>query len=156
MTANATHHDERDAAVDPASLTVSPTAPTHFAWLRTRMAMERTLLAWVRTSAALVGFGFTVVQFFERVGSFQGAHPALLPHAPRVFGLALMIVGTAGLALALVQHRALRKHLWGPAFLPVAGVSGLDRHLNPPLFVSVALLLASIWATAAVLVRLGT
>jgi len=37
----------------------------HFAWLRTRLALERTAMAWIRTSIALIGFGFTIVHFFE-------------------------------------------------------------------------------------------
>ena len=30
------------------------------AWLRTRMALDRTLMAWNRTSLSLIGFGFTI------------------------------------------------------------------------------------------------
>ena len=29
---------------------VKADVPTHFAWLRTRMSMERTLMSWVRTA----------------------------------------------------------------------------------------------------------
>ena len=35
---------------------VHATAGDHFAWIRTRLAIERTLMAWVRTSTALIGF----------------------------------------------------------------------------------------------------
>ena len=31
------------------------------------MSMERTLMSWVRTGTALIGFGFTIVQFLERL-----------------------------------------------------------------------------------------
>ncbi|AKF04919.1 YidH family protein [Sandaracinus amylolyticus] len=140
---------------DTASLEVTPDAPSHFSWLRTRMSMERTLLSWVRTAAALVGFGFTVVQFFERVSSFAGARPALEPHAPRIFGLALMVAGTAGLTLALAQYFALRKHLWSASFRTIAGVAGFDRRPSPTFFVGITLLLVSVWAIAAVVFRLG-
>lgn len=43
---------------------VHPHVETHFSWLRTRLSTERTLMSWVRTATALIGFGFTIVQFF--------------------------------------------------------------------------------------------
>ena len=30
------------------------------------------MMAWVRTAVALIGFGFTIVQFFERFGGMEG------------------------------------------------------------------------------------
>jgi putative membrane protein len=45
---------------------VRTTAESHFSWVRTRLSLERTLMSWVRTSVALIGFGFTIVRFFER------------------------------------------------------------------------------------------
>jgi Predicted membrane protein len=50
--------------------------PTHFAWLRTRMSMERTLMSWVRTATALIGFGFTIFQFLQRFNQTPGIAPA--------------------------------------------------------------------------------
>jgi putative membrane protein len=47
---------------------VRTTSDSHFSWVRTRLSVERTLMAAVRTSLALIGFGFTIVQFFERFG----------------------------------------------------------------------------------------
>ena len=52
---------------------VKPDAPTHFAWLRTRMSMERTLMSWVRTATALIGFGFTIFQFLYRFDKHRGS-----------------------------------------------------------------------------------
>jgi inner membrane protein YidH len=51
-------------------------APSHFAWLRTRMSMERTLMSWVRTATALIGFGFTIFQFLQRFNQTPGIAPA--------------------------------------------------------------------------------
>jgi len=51
-----------------------PSVSNNFAWLRTRMALERTLIAWVRTGIALIGFGFTIVQFFQRLQSIAAAN----------------------------------------------------------------------------------
>ena len=66
---------------------VKPDAPTHFAWLRTRMSMERTLMSWVRTATALIGFGFTIFQFLHRFNQTPGIKPAAHPWTPWVLGL---------------------------------------------------------------------
>src|SRR5262249_43401590 len=50
-------------ADDRGRFEVRVTADSHFAWLRTRLAVERTLMSWLRTAVALIGFGFTIVQF---------------------------------------------------------------------------------------------
>ena len=56
---------------------VRVTSDSHFGWIRTRMALERTPMAWVRTSVGLIGFGFTIVQFFQRFREMAGvAAPA--------------------------------------------------------------------------------
>ena len=67
----------------------SPDAGNHFAFIRTRLALERTMMAWVRTAVALIGFGFTIVQFFERLGRWRG-RPAAQPLGPRYVGLGLI------------------------------------------------------------------
>ena len=35
------------------------------------------MMAWVRTAVALIGFGFTIVQFFDRHRDFPRAPPRL-------------------------------------------------------------------------------
>ena len=65
---------------------VRVTADSHFAWVRTRAAVERTLMAWLRTAVSLIGFGFTIVQFLERMQELPGANPAVHPAAPRYLG----------------------------------------------------------------------
>jgi putative membrane protein len=65
---------------------VRVTADTHFGWLRTRMSVERTLMSWVRTAISLIGFGFTIVQFFDRMQDMPGVKPAQFPDAPRYLG----------------------------------------------------------------------
>ncbi len=84
---NATRHFE-----------VQLTAGNHFAWLRTRLALERTVMAWVRTSVALIGFGFTIVQFFERLNTMEGVAAVSRPYAARYVGLALIATGVFALA----------------------------------------------------------
>jgi len=44
-----------------------PSVSNHFAWIRTMLGFQRTLMATVRTSVSLIGFGFTVAQFFDKL-----------------------------------------------------------------------------------------
>src|SRR5215471_17324724 len=112
---------------------VKVSAESHFAWIRTRLSVERTLMSWVRTATALIGFGFTIVQFFERMQDMQGVTPALRPQAPRYLGLALILAGIVSLALSVWQYHWMLGYLWGPPFTPLAGME--HRRVNTPLVV---------------------
>jgi len=46
---------------------VRATASDHFAWIRTRLSLERTMMSWQRTAVALIGFGFAIVQYLEHL-----------------------------------------------------------------------------------------
>ena len=81
---------------------VKATASDHLSWLRTRLSVERTMMSWVRTATALIGFGFTIVQFFARIQETPGAAPAFFPHAPRYLGLSMIFCGVMALPLLAV------------------------------------------------------
>jgi putative membrane protein len=132
---------------------VSATASSHFAWLRTRLALERTLMAWARTSVSLIGFGFTIVQFFERVlSSASPSVPVLLPEAPRNFGLALIASGILGLVISLWQYHQGLHYLWSDQFRPVAGVE--TKHVTTPImWIAIVLILVGVFAFLVVLFR---
>src|SRR6266481_7760858 len=83
---------------------VRVTADSHFAWLRTRLALERTIMSWLRTAVALIGFGFALVQYFNHLQQIPGARPAYLPTAPEFLGLALISCGTLALVISLWQY----------------------------------------------------
>src|SRR5215510_14695970 len=84
---------------------VRATASDHFAWLRTRLALERTIMAWLRTAVALIGFGFAIVQYLEHLEQTPGARTAYLPEAPRYLGLALIACGILALLISIWQYR---------------------------------------------------
>ena len=133
--------------------TVKVAAESHFAWMRTRMAVERTILAWVRTAVSLIGFGFTIVQFFERMKDMPGSGDATFPNAPRYLGLALIFCGVVSLVIALWEYRWTIKYLWSSDYAPIAGMTREGRN-SPVVFVILVLLLVGIFAFFSVLLRL--
>lgn len=81
-------------AEKPFPYMVEPSIGNHFAWLRTGMAFQRTQMAAVRTAVSLIGFGFTVSQFFEKLVGEAAVRGANLP---RDFGLLLIGAGVVSL-----------------------------------------------------------
>ena len=131
---------------------VKPDAPTHFAWLRTRMSIERTLMSWVRTSTALIGFGFTIFQFLYRFNKTPGVEAPEFPWAPWFLGLGLIGTGLVATIISVWEYQSLVRYLWERDFKPVAGVSEF-RHHTPVVAVSVVLILIGIFAFVALLLR---
>ncbi len=76
------------------------TADSHFAWVRTRLALERTIMSWLRTAVALIGFGFAIVQYLNHLQQIPGARSAYLPTAPEYLGLALISCGVLALVIS--------------------------------------------------------
>ena len=76
---------------------------TRLAFERTWVAYERTMLAWVRTATSLITFGFSVYKFFQIVREEGGPTRHLI--GSRQFGVILVSIGLASLALATVEYR---------------------------------------------------
>jgi inner membrane protein YidH len=74
---------------------------TGMAFQRTRLAEDRTLMAVIRTSLSLIGFGFTIFQFFQSLRERDYISTAA---APRHFGSALVGLGVLMLILGIVYH----------------------------------------------------
>ena len=131
---------------------VRVTADSHFGWLRTRLSLERTMMSWLRTATALIGFGFAIVQFFERLQQTPGAHPPYFPHAPLYLGLALISCGIAALVISIWQYRWAVRYLWSGSFTPIAGAKE-EGMQTPVLGVAVFLISIGLFAFFAVLLR---
>ncbi len=132
---------------------VRVTADTHFGWLRTRLSVERTMMSWVRTAVSLIGFGFAIVQFFERMRQMPGIQPAIFPEAPKYLGLALISCGILALVVSIWQYQWTARYLRSGAFARVAGLRQ-EGMQSPVIAVAVLLTLIGLFAFAAVLLHL--
>jgi putative membrane protein len=132
---------------------VRVTADSHFGWLRTRFALENTMMAGQRTAVSLIGFGFAIVQFFERLQQMSGAPPAVRPSAPLYLGLALILSGVLVLLIAIWQYWYTLRYLWSGQFAALAGVT--EKGFQSPLIaVAVLLICIGLFAFFAVLFHL--
>lgn len=141
-----------DPQAESSRFTIKTTSDSHFSWLRTRMSVERTLMSWVRTAVSLIGFGFTIVQFFERLSGMDGVDLAQRPQAPRYLGLALIAAGVASLLISVWQYRTMIRYLQGGSFEQLAGIDEAPMH-TPLYAVSIALIFIGLFAFFAVLTR---
>lgn len=99
-----------------------PNVSNHFAWLRTMLALQNTLMAAVRTSVSLIGFGFTVAQFFEKMRSNLPAEVRdVRPDAPRNLGLVLIAAGVLSLVVFTWQYHQATRYLHSPPYDVLAG-----------------------------------
>jgi putative membrane protein len=131
---------------------VRVTADTHFGWIRTRFSLERTMMAWIRTAVSLIGFGFAIVQFFERLQQMPDSRPAYVPNAPQYLGLALISCGILALVVSIWQYWWTARYLREGSFAPIAGLKEGMR--SPVLGVAALLIAIGLFAFFAVLLRL--
>ncbi len=139
-------------AQDAGRFEVRVTADSHFAWLRTRLSVERTMMSWIRTAVSLIGFGFAIVQFLERFQQMPGVKAPRFPDAARYLGLALIACGILALVVSIWQYWWTLRYLWGAGFAPLAGMTkeGLQ---SPVVAVTILLILIGLFAFFSVLLR---
>ena len=137
---------------------VHMTSDSHFSWIRTRLGIERTMMAWIRTSVSLIGFGFTIVQFFQKLNDMAGVAPPRRPEAPRYLGLALIGAGILTLIISGFQYQRIIRYLWGTPFRALAGKSETGPmnpivEQSPVLAVTISIAVIGVFAFGAVLLR---
>ena len=132
---------------------VRVTADSHCAWLRTRLAVERTMMSWQRTAVALIGFGFAIVQYFNHLQQIPGTRPAYLPTAPEYLGLALISCGILTLVISLWQYRWTVRYLWSGSFAQIAGMTK-EGMQSPVVAIAILMICIGLFAFFAVLLRL--
>jgi putative membrane protein len=135
---------------------VRTTSDSHFSWLRTRLSLERTMMSWLRTAVSLIGFGFAIVQFFERLQVMPGTRAATYPKAPQYLGLALISCGILALIVSIWQYRWTVGYMWGPPFRSIAGMrAGVtkEKMQSPVIAIAVLLTCIGLFAFFAVLLR---
>lgn len=93
-----------ERASEPGDLTSS-----QLSWLRTELSDVRTLLSWVRTSVSMIGFGFTIYNFYK--GFFDELGSPRLDDAARNLGLSLVGFGTLAMVIALWNFWGIKTYL---------------------------------------------
>jgi putative membrane protein len=75
---------------------------------RSFLAFERTLMAWLRTSLSMISFGFTLVKFFQYLENERGS-PIVggfgRTWATTSLGMAMVVIGTGAMVVAIIQHK---------------------------------------------------
>ena len=105
---------------------VSPDVASHFSWMRTQIALQRTLMAAVRTSVSMIGFGFTVAQFFEHAPGLSEVRAEM----PRNLGLVLIAAGVISLAVFTWQYHVASVYLRSGVFQQIAGTRKRPMHTS--------------------------
>lgn len=110
---------------------------------RSFLAFERTLMAWLRTSLSMIGFGFTLVKFFEYLAEQRGGDVVGRfgrTWASDTVGLTMIAIGTVSLVVAVIQHKrrvdALRAMGLVPQWNLALAVASLVAALGVLAFVS--------------------
>jgi putative membrane protein len=81
------------------------------------------MMSWIRTAVSLIGFGFAIVQFFERFQQMPGVRPADYHRAPQYLGLALISCGILALIISIWQYLWAVRYPWSGSFAPIAGMT---------------------------------
>lgn len=131
---------------------------TALAFQRTRMSADRTLMAVIRTSLSLIGFGFTIYQFFRYLRETAGASQLLRSEAPRNFGMALVILGVVMLSLGIWKHVAFMLELRAErkTFADQGLIPGDDKFpISITLITATLLLMLGLIAIVGMVMRVG-
>jgi putative membrane protein len=119
---------------------------TGMSFQRTRLSADRTLMSVMRTSLSLIGFGFTIYQFFEKMHDAQLLKSST---APRHFGEVLVYLGIGMLVLGIGYHVVFMLELRRERDrLKLDGLIHAQSRFPPSLTLIVALLLLAVGVLA--------
>lgn len=93
---------------DPVTESMEYTS-SQLSWLRTELSDVRTLLSWVRTSVSMIGFGFTIYNFYS--GFLDEMGSSRMDDAARNLGLGLVGFGTLAMVIALWNYWSVKAYL---------------------------------------------
>lgn len=102
----------------------APSLSDQYSWMRTDLSNLRTLMSWARTCASLIGFGFTIFNFFS--GFLEEAGDPGLRGFSRNLGLALVLTGTCAMLVGVYNYWTINQYLEASA----ASVHIGHRHLK--------------------------
>jgi inner membrane protein YidH len=128
---------------------------TGMSFQRTRMSADRTLMSVMRTSLALISFGFTIFQVFQKL---HDANVVRSSEAAHHFGIALVLLGIAMLVVGIGYHVVFMIELRRErAHLKSDGLVHAESRFPPSLTLMVALflLLIGLFAIASMLYGIG-
>ena len=114
---------------------------------RTYLAAERTLMAWIRTALSMISFGFSMAKLFQAFRGEKGQWQGALGHEYSVesIGYYLVVMGTGGLIIAVVQHYFRVRRL---------RAMGLPRGVSGAFVVGVLLCLLGVFAFSSLVLKL--
>jgi len=131
----------------------TPSISNHFSWMRTWMSIQRTQMSAVRTATALIGFGFTVAQFFQKLLEDVPSDVRMTSTGwPRNVGLLLIAAGILSLALSTWQYHRALVYMRSDPFAAISVPKERAMH-KPSYIVSWAVLLIGLLAFVSVLLR---
>ena len=103
----------------------TPSAETHYSWLRSRMSAERTMMAYSRAAITFIGLGFTIYETFTFPNTLAGL-PKVDPGTARWLGISLVGAAIIVIIAGLWEYRDFLKDLYDRAYAHLATV----RHLE--------------------------
>lgn len=86
-----------------------PSVSDVFSWIRTDLSNLRTLMFWARTAVSLIGFGFTIFNFFS--GFLDESGEPRLREFSRNLGLALVVTGTCAVLVGVYNYWIINQYL---------------------------------------------
>jgi putative membrane protein len=110
------------------------------------------MMSWIRTAVSLIGFGFAIVQFFERLRQMSAASTTYFPEAPKYLGLSMIACGIIALLISIWQYSWTVNYLRSGSFAPIAGLK--EGMHSPVIAVAVLLICIGLFAFGAVVLHL--